>query len=317
MDLDLHLIQIHFRFKTNTMKRKIDEALHSVSETLSLTKSEIKKKLRSVQEFAERECYFPNQLISFLSGSTIFNLHDKYSSSSMQEEKQLLARYEAHLYQMFPKSSCELSSIRMMCLHGTCKVSGSYSLAFHIPDPGDPLDPLDLHDPHDQDLRDSGDLLNPEDLPLLDGPFRLSQEELQELNWSLAKMTVQQYHLNTTDVQLFWKKPMTQISPQEERAAQLLRDDVKTWDLKLDDRELQSMNYSLVTHLFYHRPPVQSFEQRGTHNQRFLKAQIEHTFIFSYLIFFGEPTRERYQLLLRQSLARIVDSQDPANANFR
>ena len=266
------------------------------------------EKLRSVQRLVEVECQIPNQFISFLSGCNVFNLHEKYSSSSMQE-KQLLARYESYLYQMFPKSSSDLSNVRMICLHGTCKVVGSYFSHFYAMDMGDMAQDLPVN---------NSTLLELQNLPLLDVPYRLAKEDLNEFDWTQAKVTVEQYHLNPTSVQLFWKKPLTQMSLEEQKTAHLLQEEIKKWDFKLDNREVQSMLSCLKTHYHYHLPAIQSFEQRGQipGNQRFLNARMNQTFLFSYLIFLGEAPRERYQFLMKNTLARINDHKQIRNGSL-
>jgi hypothetical protein len=276
------------------MKRKFEDGLRFITDQLDNAGHEIRKRIRSLQKETELETGVPKDFLSLIRGENLFRLHEGYDSKSMRDEKDFMTRLDDQMFRAFPRSSLELATLPLVSMHGTIKVRGNFSVVFPVRDMSSLIQP-----PQPQD-------------PLLQENLLLS-DELEDVDWSRGQLGEATLETSVSDVQLHWRKPMSQRTPGEQTRASMLAETIKLWDLKFNDREIQCLRDFLKSHFGDHSPATSSIEQRGTfvplmEHPRTLTFPVSDTYVFSYFVFLGEAATEnrenggRYPLFFRQCM---------------
>ena len=169
----------------------------------------------------------------------------KMGARQCEMKKKTVQKLELQIYKTFPFSSAELETSRLFSIDGTCKIKAVFSTLYPPP------------------AEDAQELIRPQpDEPLLED--LVSQDDLEEADWSHGRTSKIDLAVEVSNVRLFWNNPASQRNWFSDMSLEVLSNYLKQQcDIKFSEQEYTQIRTHLERFFARHPPPVTAVQQRG------------------------------------------------------
>jgi hypothetical protein len=240
-------------------KRKLDRVFNDFVEEMSNAQNRLRKRSHALLDAMHIQFEASSTLLGMMMGRNTLRLLKLDDKDDHETLVNAMAR-------IFPTSSEEFASVKLVWFHGTCQIRGDFAISVENPE----------EYTHDSQLVDA-------------------------IDWELARLSNVDIHMTITNADILWKRPVHLRTPEDNRVLQKLATKLKQWDLKLSESELRQAVSCVETELRRH-PPLSLLQQpqRGT-----FTAATNHNFYFAYYVYLGEAGVDRYKHKFRVCLQEI------------